>query len=273
MTDKSIFRFSDYKTYLLQIEDSKRHKGFRSRIAECTGCQNAFVSQVFNGAVNFSLEQALHISSFLNHGFDEKQYFLWMVEFKRAGTADLRKYFSHLMETLREKNLEIKERAKAPQILGAESQATYYSSWIYSALHIAVMIPKLNTVARLAHALDLPESKIAEAVNFLVENGLVDRVGQNLTSGRAQIHLDRASANINKLHTNWRLEALKSLDHPSTNDLHYSGVSSLSLDDVAEIRAMFVDVIENYLRTVEKSPEETVYTFNLDFFSVIRPST
>jgi hypothetical protein len=63
------------------------------------------------------------------------------------------------------------------------------------------------------------------------------------------------------------------LDHPSTNDLHYSGVSSLSLDDVAEIRAMFVDVIENYLRTVEKSPEETVYTFNLDFFSVIRPST
>src|SRR5947207_2650890 len=138
MTHKSIFRFSDYKAYLIHIEATKRHKGFRSRIAECTGCQNAFVSQVFNGDVNFSLEQALNIGGFLNLNADEHQYFLWMVEHKRAGTSDLRKYFALLMDGLREKNLEIKERAKAPQVLGSEAQTIYYSSWIYSALHIAV---------------------------------------------------------------------------------------------------------------------------------------
>jgi len=52
--------------------------------------------QVLNGDVNFNLEQALKISEFLDHSTDEKQYFLWMVEFKRAGTQDLKNIFATL---------------------------------------------------------------------------------------------------------------------------------------------------------------------------------
>jgi uncharacterized protein (TIGR02147 family) len=269
MTSKNIFEYIDYKAYLLSVEQIGAHKGFRSRLAETTGCQNAFISQVLNGKVNFNLEQSMRLVVFLQLNEDEQQYFLWMVEYKRAGTQELKKYFHKLMFSLREKNLEIKTRVQISQILSAEAQATYYSSWVYSAVHIAVMIPDLNSVSKIAKALNITDDKAKFTVEFLINNGLIERNGQYLKSGRTQIHLGNDSANINKHHSNWRIESLKSLDSPNRGDLHYSGVSSLSKADAEKIRIQFVDVIENYVRQVEKSSEETLYTFNLDFFRIL----
>ncbi|MGZ3743319.1 MAG: TIGR02147 family protein [Pseudobdellovibrionaceae bacterium] len=270
MTYKSIFEYIDYKAYLSSIEQSGAHKGFRSRLAETTGCQNAFISQVLNGEVNFNLEQGMRIAVFLQLNEEEHQYFLWMIEHKRAGTQELKKYFHNLMMTLREKNLEIKNRVQISQVLSTEAQTTYYSSWIYSAVHIAVMIPALNSISKIAKALNLTEEKTKSTVEFLISKGLVERNGQLLKSGRTQIHLGNDSANINKHHSNWRIESLKSLDSPNRGDLHYSGVSCLSKADAEKIRAQFVEVVENYVRQIENSSEETLFAFNLDFFQIAK---
>lgn len=270
MKQKSLFSYNDYKSYLIAVNDSGVIKGFRSRLAEATGCQNAFVSQVLNGDVNFNLEQAMRIGSFLKLNEEEHQYFLWMVEFKRAGTRELKEYFSKLMSVLREKNSDIKERVKIAEVLSTEAQTIYCSSWVYSAIHIAVMIPNLNSVEKLARALNISVSKTKKAVDFLIRHGFIEETLNGLVSGKVQIHLSRESENISKYHTIWRLEAMKSLDSGDLSDLHYSGVSSLSVSDVEKIKTMFVDLIENYVRTIEKSPEETLYTFNLDFFKVLR---
>lgn len=270
MTKKSIFYHSDYKSYLEAFESESPQRGFRSRLAEATGCQNAFVSQVMNGHVNFNLEQALKIAEFLNLKTEESQYFMWMVEYKRAGTPDLRKYFQHLMKDLQEKNVEIKDRVGIPQVLSTEAQTTYYSSWIYSAIHMAGMIGNLNSAAKIAASLQISEQRAIEVVDFLIANGLLDGQTQNFRSGKIQIHLGKNTGNINKHHTNWRMEAIKSLDHTNKADLHYSGVSCLGEEDAQNIKTMFVDMIANYVRIVEKSPEETLFAFNLDFFKVLK---
>jgi uncharacterized protein (TIGR02147 family) len=265
---KSIYSYSDYKIYLKALETGDLYKGFRSRLAECTQCQNAFVSQVLNGDVNFNLEQGLRIAQFLNLNQDEKQFFLWMIEHRRAGTSDLKKYFHDLMSQLRERNLTVKEQIKIGTVLSSEAQAKYYSSWIYAAIHIAVMVPTFNTVQKLAQIFQLNEDTVNAAANFLVENGLLTWKGPHLKSGHIQIHISSKSPHSSKHHTNWRIQALKSLDSPQKSDMHYSGVSSLSMSDVEHIRAMLVDTIANYIKFIEKSPEETVYTLNLDFFKL-----
>jgi uncharacterized protein (TIGR02147 family) len=272
MTKKSIYQFSDYKAYLKDLEDHGPYKGFRSRLAEATGCQNAFVSQVLNGEVNFNLEQALKIADFLHLKNDEHPYFMWMVEYKRAGTVELRKYFQQMMIRLREKNSEIRERVQIPQVLSSEAQTVYYSNWMYAAIHMAAMIGSLNTVTKMASALQISEIRVSEVIEFLLTNGLLEGSAHSFRSGKIQIHLGRDAGNISKHHTNWRIEAIKSLDSPAPGNLHYSGVSSLSETDVDKIKTMFVDLIETYVRTIEKSPEETLYTFNLDFFRVMKRS-
>jgi uncharacterized protein (TIGR02147 family) len=270
MNTKSVFHFFDYKTYLEDFEAQSRQRGFRSRLAEATGCQNAFISQVLNGHVNFNLEQALKITDFLNLKTDDSQYFMWMVEYKRAGTPDLKRYFQQLMTSLREKNIEIKERVGIPQVLNSEAQTIYYSSWIYSAIHMAGMIGNLSSATKIAASLQISENKAVQAIEFLISNGLLEGDTQKFRSGKIQIHLSKNSGNINKHHTNWRMEAIKSLDQEAKGDLHYSGVSCLSEQDTQKINTMFVDLIENYVRTVEKSGEETLYAFNMDFFRILK---
>lgn len=263
---KSVIQFKDYKSYLREVEAGI--KGFRSRLAEAAECQNAFVSQVLNGDVNFNLEQALRIAGFLGLRGDHEQAFLWLVEVKRAGTPQLRAYFNALLDQLREKHLNIGDRVKITQALSSEDQSRYYSSWMYAAIHIAVMVPEFNSVSALSAALGISEKQVDAVVEFLVEHGLVQQTSSGLRSGHIQTHLSKDSPDISKHHTNWRIEAIKSLDQPGVSDMHYSGVSSLAKADVEKIRAIFVDTIEAYVRAIEKSPEETLYTFNLDFFRV-----
>ena len=76
MSIKKIFEFSDYKGYLAHLELHRSHfsRGFRSRLAEEIGCNNAFVSQVLNTHVNFSLEQAVRICRHIG-GQDLERHF------------------------------------------------------------------------------------------------------------------------------------------------------------------------------------------------------
>jgi hypothetical protein len=63
---------------------------------------------------------------------------------------------------------------------------------------------------------------------------------------------------------NWTLNETKS------TDIHYSTVSSLSIDDVEKIKSKFVQAIQDYVQTIGPSKEEALYNFNLDFYSLIR---
>src|ERR1051326_4211294 len=95
MTLKRVFEFNEYKTYLNHLEQQRSHfsRGFRSRLAEEIGCNNAFVPQVLNTHANFSLEQAIKICAYLKLLGDEERYFLFLVEHARSGTPALRERF------------------------------------------------------------------------------------------------------------------------------------------------------------------------------------
>jgi uncharacterized protein (TIGR02147 family) len=270
MTIKNVFNFTDYKAFLKHMEAVRApiQRGFRSRLAEETGCQNAFISQVLNSGAHFSLEQALKIASYLKLGEDERQYFLWLVEYGRAGSPELRNYFLSLMNVLREKNLEIKERVGSALTLSVENQSTYYSQWYYAAIHVLVTIPKFRTALAIASTLELPTSLVEKAIVFLISCGLLVENKGELKPGPTQLHLDRGSPNIATHHTNWRIAAINSLTAEASPDIHYSTVSTLSFKDVETLRSQFVQQIQTYVETVQKSSEETFYCFNLDFFKL-----
>jgi uncharacterized protein (TIGR02147 family) len=131
---KKVFEFDDYKRFLGHLEKEKSHfsRGFRSRLAEAVGCNNAFISQVLNTHANFSLEQSLKVCTYFNFSPDEVRYFLLLVEFARSGTKPLREHFLNLLNELKEKNLNIKDRVKQQTALTPEAQSTYYSHWYYA---------------------------------------------------------------------------------------------------------------------------------------------
>lgn len=271
---KSIFEFNDYKAYLIALDHTKSilRKGFRSRLAQEIRCQSAFISQVLNGNANFGLEQGLKISQFLNHNSHEQQHFLWMIEYERAGSKDLKKHFLNHLTKSREKNLHIQSRVSSIKIT-LESQVVYYSEWYYSAIHVLVTIPKFRTIKKISEALGLSENLTRKALQFLISAHLVrEEAGEFFPDNSTQVHLSHDSPLISKSHSNWRLMAMQSLGQAHSQTLHYSTVSSLSKADVELLRRRFLQQIEDYVKIVEKSPEEELYCFNLDFFSLTKSS-
>ncbi|MNK88832.1 hypothetical protein D3C87_1088140 [compost metagenome] len=239
-------------------------------MAEALECQNAYISQILNTHANFSLEQALKVAEFLQLKDVETRYFILLVECTRAGTPALQKYFKKDIEATREKYLDIKVRVPEATSLSLENQNVYYSSWLYPTIHMMVTIPDYRTLHKISAALRVDEQVIADVMLFLVSSGLVKESKGSFVPGPTHVHLSKESPHIRQHHANWRISAAHNLTALKENDIHYSTVSSLSNADAEKLKAKLVQVIQDYTEVIAPSKEETLYNFNLDFYSLIK---
>lgn len=266
---KNLFEHKSYKRYLLEsLRGNKQRSGERARLAKHLGCQSAHVSQVLNGSTHFSAEQAFRINEFLGHDREEAHFFTLLLSKDRAGTVELRDYYQLQIEEILNRRAVIKNRVNTTREVPVEVQTRYYSSWHYSAIHIALSIPELRTKEALAGYFRLPLLEVANALEFLLSVGLCDLKDGRYLIGQSHIHLGSDSDNINKHHFNWRVQAMQSLTHATSRDLHYSVVYSLSRDDAAKIQARIVDMIKANLKDVGPSKEEVLYCTSIDFFEL-----
>jgi uncharacterized protein (TIGR02147 family) len=267
-----IFDSRDYKKYLntaLSTEGAGR--GSRSRLAEALRCQTAFISHVLNGNSHFSLEHAVVISKFLNHTPEESRYFLLLIGLGRAGSKALEDHFKSQIDEIQRKRTQIKERITTDRALNTEAQMRYYSAWYYSAIHVATSVPEYQTRDALAATLGLAPGLVSECLEFLVECGLVVAKNNRFVIGPVRMHLGADSPMISRLHANWRLQSLQSLERPvsaTAMDLHYSTVLTLSHADAKRVRETLLRAVDETEKIFRPSPEEVVYCVGMDWFRV-----
>lgn len=268
-----IYRFKDYKKYLSAVEKdiAPHERGFRSRLSEALGVQNAFVSKVMNqDKAHFTLEQIMNLAEFLELNAEESAYFIWLAELARAGTKKLQDFFLKQIEGAQARHLDIKNRVGEMKALSEAHQNKFYSHWIYGAAHVLSSIPQYQTIDKMADALRTDPKLLREILIFLVECGLVQSKDNRFVVGSTQLHLTKTSPNIAKHHTNWRLKAVDDSSNPGSDGIHYSTVSSLSEKDFEKLRHDLTETIQNYVDVIRPSVEETACCFNLDLFKLIR---
>ncbi len=269
---KSVFAFDHYKDYLVALSGPKeKRSGFRSRMAAALSCQPTFVSQVLSSTPNFSLEQGYVVSDFLGHSKDEKKYFLLLIEVARAGSKSLEKYFKSEIEEFKKRRLVLTERENRSLALPEITQAIYYSSWHFAAIHVALTVPELRRADSLSEYFRIPKKRILEVLDFLVKTQLAKKSGAEYLVGNVKVRLGNSSSNIIKHHTNWRNQAIESLERENENELHYSGAISLSDKDIISLKEKLLDFIQDCVHVVADSKEEKVFCLNLDFFNLQRP--
>jgi uncharacterized protein (TIGR02147 family) len=273
MTNKDLFNYSDYKAYLkafIKAQPAKGH-GYQAKIAKALSCHTAYVNQVLNREAHFSQEQAEDLNMLLNHNRDEALYFLLLVQLSRAGTKRLRDRLEAERQKMVSAQLNLKDRIKIEKQLKPEEQQQYYGNWYYSAIHILVTIPTLNTVDTIADYLGLSILTVKDALQFLTQIGLVQNTGGVYSPGSNEVFLGRESPMIIKHHTNWRLKALQAMEQGLKSGVHYSSVYSLSKKDAEEIQQTLVSSVKAISAKVAASPEEELMAINVDFFSLKNP--
>jgi uncharacterized protein (TIGR02147 family) len=266
MQPTPLFDQHDYKSYLNQRLDSDaRGRGSRSALARAIRCQTAYVSSVLRGSAHFTPEQGEAINEHLGHSELEADYFLLLLQQQRAGTESLKRRLKKQMERIQESRFDLKKRLTVGQALTKEDQATYYSEWHYAAIHTLSSIPEFSSVARIAEKLHLEPALVADAVEFLLRTGLMEKSKAGVKIGKAHIHLGADSPLISKHHQNWRLQAMQRLTGKS-DGLHYSSIVTLSEKDSVRLKEMMVGFIQSVKAVVKESKEEQLRCFSLDFF-------
>ena len=114
----------------------------------------------------------------------------------------------------------------------------------------------------------MPAKQITTVLDFLIRTGLVHQQGSTLSAGVNIIRLGNDSHLIYKHHTNWRLQAVDSLEKESLTDLHYSAVLTLSSADIQKIKDLLLEQLKANLEIVKTSHEEEICVLNIDFFNL-----
>ncbi|MDD4974835.1 MAG: TIGR02147 family protein [Bacteriovorax sp.] len=268
--DKEIYSFTDYRLYIkCKIYNGDRaRRGELSSLAVAIPCQTSYLSRVMSGESDLSLEQADCAGRHLGLSQDENSYFLLLVQYSRAGTQSLRAHFKRNIATAQEERLSLHKRVGVKQVLSKEDQATYYSLWYYAAVHVMTGIPALQTKSAMAQELGLPANKLAEILEFLVNTGLVKEVPDGrYHTGEGKLHLKKDSRMILRHHSNWRTQAIRSMEKDLESGIHYSVLLNCSKKDANILRSMIAKFIQDFMNVVHPSSDEEMNCLVIDFFN------
>ncbi|OFZ23352.1 MAG: hypothetical protein A2202_02540 [Bdellovibrionales bacterium RIFOXYA1_FULL_36_14] len=264
-----VFDFKNYKNYLKKVLDTKGDaRGSRSKLAKVLGCQTGFISQVLNGNTHFSLEHCAGISKYIGHDEEEKHFFMLLCQLDKAGSVELREYYLAQIHKILNERKEIKNRIKVINDLNEVDFITYYSQWYFAAIHVLVSIHAFQTKESISKRLNLNIETTNLVLKFLVEKGLIIEDSGKFSVGQSRIHLDRKSPLISKHHTNWKIEAIKSLEKNNHSDLHYSSVVALSKKDAEKIKEVMLKSLVDIEDILRPSPEEEIYSISMDYFTL-----
>ncbi|NUM89689.1 MAG: TIGR02147 family protein, partial [Bdellovibrionales bacterium] len=268
---ENIFDYKTYRSYLMERMGGRgKRTGLRSQAAVAIGVHPTFISHVLQEKQNLSLEQADKLNGFLGHSEQEAHFFLLLLQKDRAGSASLRGYFEKQMEAILRGRAILANRVPEKSAISRESEARFYSSWIYGAVHVLLSVPEFQRKENLARHLNLSPAQATEILDFLMGLGLAVQENGLYKMGPAHVHLSSDSENINKHHTNWRIQAIHSLHLRRPHDLHYSAAVTLSRADVEVIRERLLKGMKENLETIKASKEEAAYVYAFDFFE-LRP--
>jgi uncharacterized protein (TIGR02147 family) len=267
---KNVFDFDDYKLFILESIDEMpaRGRGAKTALANAMGCQAAYLSQVLGGSAQLSSEQALASAQFFKLSAEETEIFVNLVNIARAGNGNLRNFYDRILTRQKLHAKRLKQKLNLPRSISKFDQAIYYGSWHYSAVHMAILVSRLQTLEALHEALGIPMRKLQSVLTELVKMGILEQNGIQFRSGKTAVHLDKDSDFIRRHHENWRLRAISSMDEIQPQDLHYSGVITCSKADLARVKDLLETALNQSISTVLASKEETVSALNIDLFSL-----
>ena len=169
-------------------------------------------------------------------------------------------------------DLNLSKRLDVKNTLTEDEKAQYYSSWIYSVIHLMTTLPEDMTQERISSQLSLSMSKVSEVTSFLQASGLIQKKKNVFVPGKTTFHLDSSSHLLPLMHLNSRNLVMEKIQKFKTNELSsnlvYSSAITLSKDDFKKIKDVLIRAIQDSKEIIKSSPEEILGVFNLDFIEI-----
>ena len=262
-----VFNFDSYKTLLrTQIKSNSKIRGYQARMAEAAGCQPSYFSQMLSSKVDLTLDHASGIADFLElHGL-EQDYFFTLVNHARASTEGLRRILKQKLDAMKTAHLEVSNRVSHSGRKSEEIERVYYSSWTWTAVHIAVSCKDLQTIGAIAKHLGLRIQEVQNILEQLRDWGFVERKSEKWIFKTGATHLSPKSPMNETNHLNWRARAANAIQKTQEDSLHYSSVFTVSVEDYKNLKELVIQTIVKSRDLIAPSESEKLVCLNCDVF-------
>jgi len=262
--------FKHYKEYFLKrIENSKPKAGAKLRIAQAMGCHSSYLTLVFKGEAEISLEQAQRLNEYWSHTEIESECFILLVLKSRAGSKNLEKNFDRQLSRLLEKSQGVSPRISDSNNLSIDQQASYFSKWYHGAIH--VMSAHKNGVDSeyASKKLKISQKNAKESLSLLESLGLVKKKESSYFFTGVSMHLPKSSPISYKHHANWRLRSIQANEEESSDEsIFYTSIGVVSNEDYLKIRKKIFEYIKEVRQIIDPSPSEELFCFQVDLFKI-----
>lgn len=267
MSLETVFIHSSYKDILKSLFRGPESRGNLSRAAEALHCQRSFLSRVMNSKVNLTPDLAYKLCQFARFPIKERDYFLTLVEWERAGDSEYREFLSARLREMRREHESLTERSQRP-VVTSTHDLTYFSSWIWTAIHFLTSIPGYQTRESIARRLGIPSRLVSEYLKGLEGWGFVRNEGDLWVYAGGEFHVSKDSPLVVLHHQNWRQRAILDSQLRDETSLHLTNVHTIAAKDIPLLRELMLKFISDSNELLRGSKEEEVVVVLCDFFKL-----
>lgn len=257
----------DYKAYLKhRIQENSSVRGYQTLLAKAAGCSKSFLSQILAKDIDLTRDQAYRLCQFFHFFAAEADYFLLLVDFARASSAELRDHLKQKIgEAQRSLSSELEKKLR-PQSKHKLSQL-YYSDIHFGLIHMLVLAPEYATVHAIGKKLQLSEEKVLFYLHQLQEMRLVTVKANRWRATENENNLERNSEMSIWHHVQWRLQNIQHIQNKDTKAIHYSSAFSMSHSDYEHVKKLLTDTLTECRRQAIASPtSEELFVLCCDLY-------
>lgn len=261
------------KQYREVIEDrikATEEKGYKSKLAAAAGCKGSYLSQVLSGTIHITPEHAYRMTQFWGLTPSESEFFLLLVHHDRAGSRELRRYYSEKLRVMRQDAQDIAKsmHAESTTISHPELSVKYFAQWYPTAIHLLLGIPGFQSIEAICKRLHLSESIVRETLELLVNLNLAETRNGLWTLLKNDIHLPKDSPLAALGHSHWRYRAMGFPQGDESLQLRITSLNSVAHADIPRLREVLFEAVEKFRKIARLSAEEELVCMNLDFFRI-----
>lgn len=267
----SIYNYSNYRDYIRAYVKARPKAGYGelSRMAAHLNMNTTLLSQIFSGLRSFSTDHACELAEYLGLTEMETEYLYLMIEHGKAGTIKNKNYLKNKMNQIKEASLNLSTRIQREKDLSEEDRAIFYSSWIYSAIHLYSGTKKSGvTLDEVCEKIQCTRQKAMEYLIFLVRAGLCKEEKGYFSIHTMSTFIGNDSPHILKHHSNWRVKAIQKSDSISQRELMLTAQVSISEKDFDVIREKLTKCVEEIAQMVKESGSENLAFLNIDWLKL-----
>jgi uncharacterized protein (TIGR02147 family) len=268
MENNPVFSFQSYKQIMAHRLSGEGRRGQLTGAAEALNCQRSYLSRVIRSELHLTPDHAFELAKFWLLSADETDYFTLLVEYDRAATPGYRASLKSKLGAIKKKNESIEERTQRKHLSVDLSRTLYFSSWLGSATHFLTCVPTLRTSEAIAQRLGIDQGSVVRTLEQLREQGLVSESKGKWKYEQGEFHVGKESPLVVLHHQNWRQRAVFDAQNFTNENIHFTGILTLSREDAARVKELLLEFISRANSIASPSQPEDAVALTCDLFPV-----